>query len=474
MSQNPLTEAVVQDPLVIDCAQCVVRETNACDDCLVTYICNREPDDAVIITMDELRSMRALSDVGLVPSLKHTVPDNAALDNAAPDNTAVHNEARQYEPGQPTCEHGGVVSPSLEHLRAVATRHGIDALGVARAEVFVSTRDDLKSRKAVGLSADMQFTYRNPDRATDPTRALPDARSLVVGARSYHREPGANDVKGPAGDVAKYVWEDHYAQLRVGLEAVAAELTADGWRTRVLMDDNALVDREAAYRAGLGWYGKNANLLLPGQGSWFVLGSILTDAELPPAEPIDDGCGTCDQCLTSCPTEAIVAPGVIDARRCLAWLVQAQGIFPAEHRAALGTRIYGCDDCQDVCPANRRRARQPVHITNAARRPWVPLLDLLGADDETLLADYGAWYIPAREPRYLRRNALVAIANTRSGGDPSVRAAVAIYLGHPDPMLRVHAVWAARRLDIPIPSSIHHDPDADVQAELARDVPSSL
>ena len=361
--------------------------------------------------------------------------------------------------------------PNIELLRSVATRHGIDALGVAKAEVFRSTRAVLHSRKEAGFSADMEFTYRNPDRATDPFRSLPGARSLVVGARSYHQESGECDIENPVGDVAKYVWEDHYVSLRIALEAVARELTNMGWRTRLLIDDNALVDREAAYRSGLGWYGKNANILLPGKGSWFLLGSILTDAELPFDEPIEDGCGTCSQCLSSCPTDAIVEPGVIDARRCLAWLLQARGIFPAEHRIALGTRIYGCDECQDVCPLNRRRSRQPIEISNVARRPWVSLLDLLRANDETLLADFGSWYIPAREPRYLRRNALVALGNTRSGGDLRVAALVREDLTHEDPLLRAHAVWTARRLGLAIPSTIRSDDNEDVRAELARDVP---
>lgn len=361
-------------------------------------------------------------------------------------------------------------SVSVDELRAIGMTAGLDALGVARAEEFTSTRDDLHARKADGLHATMQFTYRNPDRATDPVRHLPGARSLVVGARSYHR---ADDTSAPepAGRVAKYVWEDHYAQLRSSLEVVADRLRADGWRTRLLIDDNALVDREAAYRAGLGWYGKNANLLLPDSGSWFVLGSILTDADLPAAEPLADGCGTCTRCLTSCPTDAIVRPGVIDANRCLAWLVQAKGTFPPEFRAALGDRIYGCDDCQDVCPPNRRRARQPVEISNAARRPWVSLLEILAADDETLLERYGVWYIPGREARYLRRNALVALGNTADGADAAVAAAVDTALRSPDEVVRAHAVWAAKRLGRDdLLSAVAGDDHPDVAEELARDV----
>lgn len=366
-----------------------------------------------------------------------------------------------------------VHTPTVAELRAVGARNGLDALGVARAEVFESTLEDLLTRKEAGLSADMAFTYRNPQRSTDPSRALPNAQSLVVAARSYLRDPGEPGIDGPTGIVARYAWEDHYAQLRAGLEAVADALRCHGWRTRLLVDDNALVDREAAYRAGIGWYGKNANLLLPGLGSWFVLGSVLTDAVLPAAQPLEDGCGTCDRCLTSCPTDAIVAPGVIDASRCLAWLVQAKGMFPAEHREALGGRIYGCDDCQDVCPPNRLRARQPVAVSLGARRPWVPLLDLLDANDEALLDAYGVWYIAGREVRYLRRNALIAITNTYTGGDERVIRVIERYLRDPDPMLRAHAVWAAKRLGLELPPELGADEDPDVQVEFARDVPAA-
>ena len=356
-------------------------------------------------------------------------------------------------------------------LQAAGENAGLDALGVAAAEVFTSTLDDLRRRKEQGLHADMQFTYRNPERSTDPARHLPEARSLVVGALSYLRNADGTELMEPAGRVARYVWEDHYRDLRGKLGVVADVLDRAGWRSRILVDDNALVDREAAHRAGLGWYGKNANLLLPGRGSWFVLGSILTDAPLPASQPLEDGCGTCTRCLTSCPTDAIVEPGTIDANRCLAWLVQAKGSFPPEFREALGDRMYGCDDCQEVCPPNRRQARQAVHLSSPARRPWVPLLEILAADDDTLLDRYGVWYIPGREARYLRRNALIALGNSADGTDADVVAAVSAALAADDEIVRSHAVWAAKRLGLTdLLVQLVDDPSSAVAAELARDV----
>jgi epoxyqueuosine reductase len=342
--------------------------------------------------------------------------------------------------------------PTADDLRALARRAGLDAVGVASAEPFTSTRHHLEARKAAGLHGGMAFTYRNPSRSTDPGRAMAGARALVVGARSYvvPDAPVRPAATGPAGRVARYAWVDHYGTLREGLEAVAQRLRADGWRAIVFADDNSLVDREAAYRAGLGWYGKNANLLLPGLGSWFVLGAVVTDAPLTPTPgPVADGCGGCRRCLDGCPTGAIVAPGVVDARRCLAWLVQQPGAFPVEFREALGDRIYGCDDCQEVCPPNGRAGREgrvPVHVAGAEPEAWVPLLGLLAASDDELLARHGRWYIAGRDPRWLRRNALVALGNVGDGADAAVVSALRRFLTGDDPLLREHAAWAAARL----------------------------
>ena len=335
--------------------------------------------------------------------------------------------------------------PTIEELRAVGLRAGLDVVGAATAEPFDDTRAHLEERRAAGLHGGMAFTYRNPVRSTTPSRSLPGARALVVGARSYRRA----ESPPPAGSVAvvaRYARHDHYADLRAGLDAVAGRLRAGGWRAAVLVDDNALVDRAAAVRAGIGWYGKSSNVLVVGRGSWFVLGTVVTDAPLAvAAEPVADGCGPCTRCIDGCPTGAIVAPGVVDARRCLAWLLQARGSFPVEHRAALGGRIYGCDDCQEVCPPNRAQDR---HAPPAAPEgdAWVDLVGLLEASDEELLARHGRWYVPDREPRYLRRNALVALGNIGDGRDPDVARVVAAYQQADDPLLREHADWAATRL----------------------------
>ena len=318
----------------------------------------------------------------------------------------------------------------------------------------------------------MQFTFRRPERSTEPEVTMPGAKALFVGARSYLRHPPPSDEPAPAARVARYSWVDHYAPLRRALGQVATRLEDEGWRARVLVDDNALVDRAAAVRAGLGWYGKNANVLLPGRGSWFVLGSVLTDAPiapLQPVEPVEDGCGTCGRCLADCPTGALVGPGRLDARRCLAWLLQAAGPFPVEHREALGDRVYGCDECQERCPVNRRAERrsEPPWAEGGAQAA-LPVLDLLAAGDADLEEMVGRWYIPGRDLRYVRRNALVVLGNVGSASDPGVTAALERYLAGEDRLLRAHAVWAAHRIGCDhLLAGVSHD-DPMVAEELER------
>ena len=357
-----------------------------------------------------------------------------------------------------------MVDPAfVDELTGLGRSLGLDAVGIAPARVQERARHALEERKAAGLHDGMQFTYKNPTRSTDPNRAVVGARSVIVGARSYLlAEP--ERPPGPVARVARYAWTDHYVPLRQALWGMARRLRAEGWKAVAYADDNTVVDRETAYRAGIGWFGKNANLLLPGRGSWYVLGCVITDAPLPAtAGPVEDGCGTCRRCLDGCPTGAIVAPGVIDARRCLAWLVQKPGVFPVAFRRVLGDRIYGCDDCQDVCPINRRSAMAGMPDDAVA---WVPVLALLESSDEEILARHGRWYLHERDPRWVRRNALVVLGNVGQGGDAAVETTLRRYLRHPDPILRAHAVWAARSLgrDDLVPTC---DPDPIVTAELA-------
>jgi epoxyqueuosine reductase len=346
---------------------------------------------------------------------------------------------------RPTLSPPSVDDAYLRQLVDLAEQHDISHVGVCGAGTLERARAELIRRKAAGLHDGLQFTYKNPIRSTDPQRAVVGARAVLVGARSYYSDTPAAPP-GAQGRVARYAWTDHYAPLRVGLRAIAGKLRGDGFKAVAFADDNTIVDREVAYEAGIGWFGKNANLLLPGAGSWFVLGCVITTAPLPtPTAPIADGCGTCRRCLDACPTGAIIAPGVIDAGRCLAWIIQKPGVMDRQWRAVIGDRIYGCDDCQTVCPPTVRFAAK--HQAPATQiEPWVSLIEILNADDAEVLRRWGRWYLADRDPRWVRRNALVALGNVGDAGDAAVRRCLTDYLAHGDPILRVHAVWAARRL----------------------------
>ena len=367
-------------------------------------------------------------------------------------------------------------SKYTEQLLALGRNSGLHQVGVASAEVLHRARQALNERKSQGLHNQMQFTYRNPNRSTDPTATLPSAKSVIVGALSYSTQMPEQPEKLSAR-VARYVWSDYYAQLRESLRQIAKQLESDGFRAVVLADDNAIVDREVAYQAGLGWFGKNSNLLIAGAGSYFVLGCVVTNAPLVFAEKqVDDGCGSCRRCLDNCPTQAIIAPGVIDANKCLAWLLQKPGVFDRDFRVALGDRLYGCDDCQEVCPPTVRfEKRASIFVDELFKHDdrttaWVSVQKILLADDESLLKEFGAWYIANRDPKWLRRNALVILGNIGDANDKLVVELLHKYCNHSDAILRSHAVWAAARLGLNHLLPLSED-DEIVLAEL-RALPS--
>ena len=337
----------------------------------------------------------------------------------------------------------------LGELARLTEPFGVTHTGVAPATVLSRARAAIDDRLQRGLTDGMQFTFRNPSRSTDPQLAVAGAQSVFVAARPYLLED-AERPPGPQARVARYAWVDHYAPLRTALRAVAHRLRADGYRAVAFVDDNSLVDRELANLAGVGWFGKNANLLLPGAGSWFVLGSVVTTAPLPlQPEPVADGCGACRRCIDACPTGAIIEPGVVDANRCLAWVLQKPGAIPTELREFVGDRIYGCDDCQEVCPPTVRFGpTNRASATSNKPRAWMSVIALLRSTNEELLAQWSPWYLADRDPRWIRRKALVVLGNIGEAADREVQDVVRDYLVHADPLLREHAEWAAHRLGL--------------------------
>ena len=325
-------------------------------------------------------------------------------------------------------------------LTRLGERLGLDAVGAARAEPYDETERHIRERKRRGLFATMGFTTRRPEISCHPEALLPGARSVVAAALCYWAEGGE---PGPGeGRLARYTWSDRYAELREKLDALGRAL---GGSYRVLVDENDHVDREGAVRAGVAFYGKNTLAITRRHGSWVVLGALVTDRELEPSAPLDAGCGSCTLCIDACPTGALDEPGTLDSTRCLSYWTQAPAPIPADYRAELGGFVYGCDICQDVCPWNRGvEKRRAAERPPEGAEPFVSLLDWLEAEGEELVARYERLYVPRNDPRWLRRNALVAAGNV---GGAAEREAVAGYAAGDDELLREHAEWALARME---------------------------
>jgi epoxyqueuosine reductase len=213
----------------------------------------------------------------------------------------------------------------------------------------------------------------------------------------------------------------------------------------VLVDANQHVDREAAARSGVGFYGKNTLMITQRFGSWVVLGTLITSIEIEATPPLELDCGSCRLCIDACPTDALDEPGTLDATRCLSYWTQAPGPAPEDVRVALEDRVYGCDICQDVCPWNRGIEKRRAAQTPApGAQPVVSLVEWLEADGEDLVREYERLYVPRNDARWLRRNALVALGNV---GGAEHRDAVESYLESDDELLREHAAWALTRMD---------------------------
>ncbi len=292
-------------------------------------------------------------------------------------------------------------------LEQLADEVGIDVVGASPAEPYDSTERDIRERRARGLFADMRFTMAQPETSCHPENLLPKARTVVSAALCYYAE----EPERPAGHgrLPRYTWYDAYAELREKLDQLGRRLGGD---YRVLVDENQHVDREAAARSGVGFYGKNTLLITRRFGSWVVLGTLVTDLELETTAPLELDCGSCALCVEACPTGALDEPGTLDATKCLSYWTQSAHDAPEPYREALEAQVYGCDICQDVCPWNRgiekRRAGDPVP---ARAEPHVDLVDWLESEPAELRERYARLYVPRNDGRFLQRNARIALAN---------------------------------------------------------------
>lgn len=329
---------------------------------------------------------------------------------------------------------------------------GFQQIGIAGTQLQ-EAEARLNAWLEAGYHGDMAYMVRHGTRRARPAELVPATRSVICARMDYLPEPLARldaTLADPgAAFVSRYaLGRDYHKTLRGRLQRLAERIAAiiGPFGYRVFTDSAPVLEKPLAQQAGLGWIGKHTNLIHPRAGSWFFLGEIFTDLELPPDRPLADHCGRCTACLAVCPTQAIVAPYRLDARRCISYLtIEHAGPIPEDLRPLIGNRIYGCDDCQRVCPWNR-----------FARLSAEPDFQPRGGLDRATLLDLFAWEEPAFLTRTqgsaIRRighaawlrNLAVALGNGLPS--PAALAALRARADHSSPLVREHVRWALGRL----------------------------
>ena len=322
------------------------------------------------------------------------------------------------------------------------------ALGFDRVAVGPAGPADHASRFEqwldAGYAAGMDYLARTRADRGDPGRLLPGCRSVVAVALAY----GPREDDPSWSPVSRYARGGDYHELMRGrLLALAAHLREAGGssiESRAAVDTSAVLERDLAARSGLGWIGKNTNLIAPGGGSYFFIGVVLTTAALAPDEALADHCGTCTACLDACPTGAFVEPYVLDANRCLAYLtIEHRGDIADEWKPAMSEWLFGCDVCQEVCPWNRKAppAREPALSPSA---PLPSLETLLTMDDAAFRARFRGSAMSRAKRAGLARNAALLLGNR---GDRAAAPALRRALSDPDEGVRRAAAWALSRCE---------------------------
>lgn len=351
---------------------------------------------------------------------------------------------------------------------------GFDIVRVASAELLVEDGARAQERVRQGHMDGMPwYTEERVQAASDPQTLLPGARSIIVVALSYLPDSDAPE-RPLAGRVARYArWSDYHRGMKARLHDLAGALSIEAdrpVRSRVFVDDGPLLERAVARRAGLGWFGKNTNILTATHGSWVFLGCLLTDLALEPDEPLLKNCGDCVRCIDTCPTGAIVAPYVIDAPRCISYLtIECRGPIPRELRPLVGDWVFGCDLCQEVCPVNldvQGPAGQELQRTGFSSLDLVPLLTMT---PEEFAARFRDTPIKRAKLVGLQRNACVALGNI---GDRRAVPALGRALTHDEPLVRAHAAWALGRIGGTdaqrfLQEATEHEHNTDVREEIA-------
>jgi len=348
-------------------------------------------------------------------------------------------DRRATEVTDPRSEFAGCSSATI---RARAAELGLDVCGITTADpahhaaFYRQWADE-------GRAGEMHWMTREPERRTDPRKVLPEAKSIIVAGINYWQA----QPKG-RGRIARYaLGDDYHHVLLEKIEALAAEITSLGARAKIYVDTGPVLEKPLASRAGVGWQGKSTMLIHPKLGPWLLIGEIITTLELEPDAPMQDHCGTCTKCITACPTGAITASYQLDARRCIAYLtIELKGSIPEELRPLIGDRVYGCDECLDVCPWNRfasttREARFLAKPEDTGRDALHALLEISQAEFKRRFAKCPILRVKRRG---LLRNVCVVLGNIGTADDlPALRRAEQ----HEEPLVREHAAWAIKEIE---------------------------
>ena len=375
---------------------------------------------------------------------------------------------------------------------------GFDLVRVTSAEEFVRDRDAALERINDGLMDGLPWYHEGRvRRGTDPQELLPGARSIICLGLNYYQDGGAErKPERPTGRVARYAWlRDYHKVMKKRMRAYVEGLSEQLGTTvsaRWYVDDGPMLDRAAAARSGLGWFGKNTNILTGSHGSWIFLGQIITDLDLEPDAPSKKTCGECVRCIDACPTGAIVAPYVIENARCISYqTIENRGPIPLELRPQMLDWVFGCDICQDVCPVNRKAVPAGSPLWDRAPSGVVPLdgpaagpvkaeagrshglavldlLELVETTEEEFRRRFRGTPVLRAKHTGLRRNACVALGNI---GDPAAVPALSRVLTHAEPLVRGHAAWALGRIgtreaEDALKNALAAETDADVLTEI--------
>ncbi len=362
-----------------------------------------------------------------------------------------------------------------------AREAGLTVAAVTTAAAFPETLTVLQERIAAGYLNGLDwFTPERAAESCDPALLMNRAISIVsVGIAYWGTEPGKPNDGVPRGRISRYArGADYHKLLPDRLRTLHAMIEADVGRpieARFLTDHARIVDRAVAARAGLGWYGKNACIIVPGHGSWVMLGELLLDLDLEPDAPLDRDCGRCQICLDRCPTGAIVAPYTIDAPACISFqTIENQGAIPRHLRPQLGDWVFGCDVCQEVCPYTgaAQDAPDPAFLPQDIENAYPSLHALLAMSANTFRQRYRGTAVLRARRRGMARNAAVVLGNIGTKDD--ARPLVAALLGHDAPLVRGHVAWALGRIGgatarsgLALAWQRERDPDARAEIALA-------